>query len=250
MDETTKYNCDKIFNIANHIYNSVKRGLTPSGLQVDYTSIKSIWTSFIGINITLTQEEFNFLNNKCKYLNTLLDKIEYILYTIKALDITQKYIYINDNASLFDLFLDDFNNAIDSINDNIQHLQRKDISKPSINLEKDDIIKGTEWINILFDFYLKYEGKKQVSTSEFFYHIKDIWKFIENSESIQISYILENIFGGGSIKNLSYNLRDWLMKNGDVVTRRDIINLSLSPIIVNKTKQEDVVTFDPLMLKV
>jgi len=42
-----------------------------------------------------------------------------------------------------------------------------------------------------------------------------------------------------SIKNISHNLRDWLIKNGDVVGSRDIINLSLEP------KEEEVIEFDP-----
>ena len=77
-------------------------------------------------------------------------------------------------------------------------------------------------------------------TIEFFYHIRDIWDKIDNDESIEITHILENILGGVSIKNISHNLRDWLMKNGDAVNNlyRDIINVSLEP-------KEEVLEFDP-----
>jgi hypothetical protein len=240
MDEKTQYNCDKIFNISNHIYNCIKKVVSPSGMQVDYTSMKSIWSSFIGFNITLSQEEFNDLNNKCKHLRSLLDRIEYIIGIIKGLDMEHKCHYINNNAVLFDMYFDDFNNTFDFINKDIQYLQKKDIYRSNIIPEKDNIIKGTKWIFILFDFYLKYEGKKQVSTSEFFYHIRDIWDKIDNDESIEITHILENILGGVSIKNISHNLRDWLMKNGDVVVMyRGIIDVSLEP------KDFEVLEFDP-----
>jgi len=239
MDETTQYNCDKIFNISNHIYNCIKKGISPSGLQVDYTSIKSIWASFIGFNITLSQQEFNDLNNKCKYLSTLLNRIEYIIGVIKVLDLGQKCDYINNNAGFFDMYFDDFNNVIECMNRDIQYLQKKDINRSNIIPEKDNIIKGTKWIKTLFNFYLKYEGKKQVSTSEFFYYIRDIWDNVDNDDSIEITHILENILGGVSIKNISHNLRDWLMKNGDVVGSRDIINISLEP------REEELIEFDP-----
>jgi len=78
-----------------------------------------------------------------------------------------------------------------------------------------------------------------VSTSDFFYYIRDIWDKVDNDDSIEITHILENILGGVSIKNISHNLRDWLIKNGDVVGSRDIINLSLEP------KEEEVIEFDP-----
>jgi hypothetical protein len=240
MNETTQYNCDKIFNISNHIYNCIKKGISPSGMQVDYTNIKSIWASFIGFNITLSQQEFNDLNNKCKHLRALLDRIEYIIAIIKGLDMDHKCHYINNNADLFDMYFEDFNNIFDFINKDIQYLQKKDISRSNIIPERDNIIKGTKWIFTLFNFYLKYEGKKQVSTIEFFYHIRDIWDKIDDDESLEITHILENILGGGTIKNISHNLRDWLMKNGDVVVRyRDIINVSIEP------KEEDVIEFDP-----
>jgi hypothetical protein len=239
MDETTQNNCDKIFNISNHIYNCIKNGISPAGMQVDYTNIKSIWTSFIGLNITLSQEEFNELNNKCKYLKSLLDRIEYIIAIIKELDTGHKCHYINNNAGLFDIYFDDFNNIFDFINRYIQYLQKKNISRSNIIPEKDNIAKGTKWVNTLFNFYLKYGGKKQVSTSDFFYHIRDIWDKIDNDESIEIAHILENILGGVSIKNISHNLRDWLIKNGDVVGSRDIINVSIEP------REDDVIEFDP-----
>ena len=238
MNETTQYNCDKIFNISNHIYNCIKKGISPSGMQVDYTSIKSIWISFIGLNITLSQQEFNELNNKCKYIRILLERLEYIIGIIKVLDMEHKCNYINNNAGLFDMYFEDFNNIIDCINKDIQYLQKKDMTRSKLVPEKDNIIKGTKWINTLFNFYLKYEGKKQVSTSEFFYYIRDIWDKVDNDESIEITHILEKNLGGGSIKNISYNLRDWLMKNGDViVSYRDIINVSLEPL--------DVIEFNP-----
>ena len=245
MDETTQYNCDKIFNISNHIYNCIKRGISPSGFQIDYTSIKSIWNSFIGIRVTLSQEEFNHLNNKCKYLKTLLEKIEYTIGIIKVLNIDQKSIYVNNNIGLFDIYFDDFNNVFECINRDISYLQNKDIISSNIIPEKDNIMKGTRWLDTLFNFYLKYEGKMQVSTSEFFYYIKDIWKFIDSDESIEISHILDNILGGCSIMNISYNLRDWLIKNIDLVVSnngvkyRDIINISLEP------REIEVIDFDP-----
>jgi len=240
MDETTQYNCNKIFNISNHIYNCIKR---PQGMQIDYTSIKSIWVSFIGINITLSQEEFNDLNNKCLHLKSLLDKIDNIIGIIKALDINQKCDYINKNVDLFDIFFNDLNNVIECINKDIQYLKTKNVIRSNIIPEKDNITKGTKWINTLFNFYLKYEGKKKVSTSEFFYHIRDIWDKIDNDESLEITHIIDNILGGGSINNISHNLRDWLIKNGDIMYR-DIIDTSIEPKDFELLDFE-VIEFDP-----
>jgi len=247
MDEKTQYNCDKIFNISNHIYNCIKRGITPSGMQVDYTSVKSIWNSFIGLNITLSQEEFNWLNNKCEKMRILLNRIESIMGIIKELNSVDRDNYINNNEGLFDIFFNEFNSIMDSINADIQSFQHKNITHSKIIPEKSNIIKGTEWIITLFNFYLKYDGVKQVSTSEFFYHIISIWDKIDNFETIEISHIMDNILGGKTIMIISYNFLDWIKKNGDSLPNnyRDIINITLEPELRIKRKEINIFEFDP-----
>ncbi len=250
MDEKTQYNCDKIFNISNHIHNCIKNSISPLGNRVDYTSVKSIWTSFIGLNVTLSQEEFNLLNIKCKHMRNLLDRIEYILCGINHLngfDKDKQIHYINNNVGLFDIYLDEFNIMMDNINNDIQNLKNKNVTYSRIIPEKDNIIKGTKWINILFSFYLKYDGIKNVSTSEFFYHINSIWDKINISESIEISDIMDNILGGSSIMTISYNLLDWIKKNGDSlpVNYKDIINISLEPEIRIKRRERNTIEFNP-----
>ena len=217
-------NVDKIFNISNYIYGIIKGG---------YTSIKSILNSQIGFRITITQEEFNALNQKVIYLSNLSKQIEntmgYINH-ISKVNVNEYINFINNNVNLFDTYLEDFNHIFEEINNDILYLKNKRIFIPLTIIEKENHKEGTEWIYTLFDFYLKYNGQRFVSASDFFYHIRKIWSTIEDKETLIISNITDNILGGISILNISHNLREWITKNGDVIKReyRDIIDTSLN----------------------
>jgi len=219
-------NVDKIFNISNYIYGIIK-GIT------DYTSIKSILNSQIGFRITITQEEFNALNQKVIYLSNLSKQIEntmaYINH-ISKVNVNEYINFINNNVNLFDTYLEDFNHIFEEINNDILYLKNKRIFIPLTIIEKENHKEGTEWIYTLFDFYIKYNGQRFVSASNFFYHIRKIWSTIEDKETLIISNIMDNNLGGISILNISHNLREWITKNGDVIKReyRDIVDTSLN----------------------
>jgi len=234
-------NVDKIFNISNYIYGSIKGG---------YTSIKTIITSQIGFRITITQEEFNYLNRKVIYLSNLAKQIEntmgYIDH-ISKVNVNEYIYFINSNVNLFDTYLEDFNFVFEEINNDILSLKNKGFTTHLSIPEKENSKEGTEWIYTLFDFYIKYNGQRFVSASDFFYHIRKIWSTIEDKETIIISHITDNILGGISILNISHNLREWITKNGDVIKReyRYIIDTTLNIEKKNINSKFEIFEFIP-----
>jgi hypothetical protein len=52
---------------------------------------------------------------------------------------------------------------------------------------------------------------------EFFNSIKDNWEKLEDNETIEMSYITDNILGGSCLENISVNLVKWLRTNYDDV---------------------------------
>ena len=226
---------DKIFSISNYIYNQTK------GI-IDYTSIKAILNYHIGFRITITQEEFNSLNQKVIYLRNLTKQIENIMGYIKTISTEECIIFINNNETLFDSFLESFNNVFDDIKNDILTLRNKSFSINLNQAEPENHKEGTEWINTLFDFYLKYNGKRLVSAIEFFYHIRKVWSSIEDNDTFIISHITDNILGGISLLNISVNLREWILKNGDVIRHKDIIDVSLD------IKQKKILYEDYIMV--
>jgi hypothetical protein len=147
--------------------------------------------------------------------------------------------YILENSPLFEAILKDFNNINLDIYNYLETIKSKGSSK--LVPEKENIKEGTKWLYVLFDFYIKHEGVRNVSCIQFFNYIKDIWDIVADSN--EILYILEDMFGGISIDNISSNFKDWLNKNMDVVKPeyRDIINIySLSTESIKTSLNKDI----------
>lgn len=225
MNEEIQTKCNRIYEISNYIYNTVKN-------KTDYTNPRSIIITYLGFKIRFSQDEFRLLKEKCDTLSYILKQVEMKMaildYTLHN-NISLYPSYIVNNIDVFEMYLEDFGNHFEDINLYIKYLCNKPRTKqPLDNSQKEKIMEGTEWLYVLYNFYLKYKGVSNVSSDDFFNHIKTIWSTIENIETIQISYITDNILGGISIENISSNLKDWITKNKDAIKReyRDIIDIN------------------------
>jgi hypothetical protein len=225
MNEEIQTKCNRIYEISNYIYNTIKT-------KVDYTNPRSIIVTYLGFKIRFSQDEFRLLKEKCETINYMLKQVEIKIsileYTLQN-NISLYPSYIVNNIDVFEMYLEEFNSYFEDIKLYIKYLCEKPRTKQSLdNSQKEKTMEGTEWIYILYDFYLRYEGVKNVSSNDFFNHIKSIWSTIENIETIQISEITDNMLGGISIENISFNLNDWISKNKDIIKHeyRDIIDIN------------------------
>jgi hypothetical protein len=225
MNDEIQKKCNKIYEISNHIYNSIKS-------KVDYTNPRSIIVSYLGFKKRFSQDEFRLLKEKCDTIKYILHQVEMKMsildYTLGN-NISLYPSYIVNNIDVFEMYLEDFGSHFEDINAYIKYLcekPRNGENNISLVLQKENTKEGTEWLYELYNFYLKYNGERNVSSNDFFNHIKMIWNSIENIETIQISYITDNILGGISIYNISSNLKDWVIKNKDAIrpNYRDIID--------------------------
>ena len=193
--DVNKYN--RIYYISNYIYNNSQ----------EYVSIKALITLTIGMNITLSQDEYNILNNKLLSIKSLINYFEYKMNIFNYMDkMNDNNLadYIVENSPLFESILKDFNTINLDIYKYLETIKSKGPSK--LVPEKENIKEGTKWLYVLFDFYINHEGIKGVSCIQFFNYIKDIWDSVADSN--EILYILEDMLGGISIDNISANFKD------------------------------------------
>jgi hypothetical protein len=178
-----------------------------------YLSLKSLFYNVIGINYTI--------NNL--YMNNLVLQINKL-----------KYIWLNITSELNESLLEDYLNqtkiCIQNIEtliyfikeENQQNLSTISYSPTSTSLLniKENNQTGIEWFNELISKYIFYGGMFPTTTNQFILFFKNNWNKISNSDTLNLTPIFLNYLGGISIEYNSYCLRDWLIKNSDVVKNK------------------------------
>ena len=195
---------------------------------VNYTSVPSIINHYLGKEITISQEEFNYIRRKTELF---IESFKSTKLAINFIDtVPDKNAYYAENMPYAE---SEYFNVIQEIEDLQKYL--KNIRETywytitySPTIPKNHL-KGTRWIRYLFDVYLKYGGKRGVSCIEFFNSIKERWNKLKDEETIEIGYITDNILGGISIELISYNLQNWLVTNINCIDGRhkNIIKLAV-----------------------
>jgi hypothetical protein len=180
---------------------------------LDYTSVKNVIHNYIGPHITLSQKQFDYLKNKCSYFKNTANYMRIKLHFYNKQK--DKEMYAMASMTLFENLLITATSKVLEIQTFVGELDFT-LSYSPINLNNKET-KGTDWVRTLFRIYLKYGGNRGVSCIDFFKSIKDNWEKLEDSETIEISYITETILGGYSLEHISQNLQNWLKLNYDVV---------------------------------
>ena len=180
---------------------------------LDYTSVKNVIYNYIGPHVTLSQNQFDYLKNKCSYFKNTANYIRMKLHFYNKQK--DKETFAMTNMRFLENILITVTSKVLEIQTFINDIDFTLSYSPEITSYKEN--KGTEWVRTLFKIYLKYGGNKGVSCIDFFKSIKDNWDKLEDSETIEISYITETILGGYSLDNISQNLQNWLKLNHDTV---------------------------------
>jgi dGTP triphosphohydrolase len=179
---------------------------------VNYTSIPSIINHYLGKEITISQVNFNYIQDKTFFFResyqTTKEAINYLLNLKK----TDEFLVENMCYAESEYF-----QVIGQIEELQAYLKEiRDTYWETICYspkEQENTLKGTRWIKYLFDVYLKYGGMRGVSSAEFLNSIKENWSRLEDEETLEIGHITDNILGGISIENISNNLNNWLINN-------------------------------------
>jgi hypothetical protein len=127
--------------------------------------------------------------------------------------------YMKDSIEILKITLHNLIRNIEELEMNLSLYKEETINQgisytPTTQEKKEE---GTWWVRYLFDTYLKYGGKRYVTSMEFFNSIKDNWEKLEDNETIEMSYITDNILGGYCLENISLNLVKWLRTNYDAI---------------------------------
>lgn len=183
--------------------------------QKNYTSLHNVLYRSLGLNITLRSDHMSYVISKVNYLNKtfLMVKSKYNHYVKK--NVKKSDFFFKQNIEILKIIMSNIYQNIEELEDGLEQFKEKSINEPTVYTpsQKENIEEGTRWIITLFNIYLKYGGKQDVSSMEFFNSIKDFWYKLEDEETIEISYITDKILGGISIENISINLRNWLRIN-------------------------------------
>jgi hypothetical protein len=180
---------------------------------VNYLSLSSILQNSIGLNTTLNTLQMAYVLHKVNFFkNTFLGVV------IKSKN-NKSDNFINDSIDILKITLNNIIRHIEELEYDLTMFKEENINRglsyTPIQGEKKE--EGTSWVRTLFDIYLKYGGNKGVYSIEFFNSIKDNWEKLEDYETIEISYITDNILGGVSLEYISTNFLIWLRNNNDVL---------------------------------
>lgn len=197
-----------------YIFQTINSMLTHP--PVNYTSLYNVLHHSLGPTITLSSFQVQYVASKVKYFKRELLKVKY-RYDYVRKKVKKSEIFLKNNIEVLretmsDIFLniEELEDGLEDFKENIQPI----VYTPS---HREKIEEGTRWIYTLFNIYLKYGGNPGVSSMEFFNSIKDIWDKLEDEETIEISYITDNILGGISLENIAINLNNWLRINLDAI---------------------------------
>jgi hypothetical protein len=186
---------------------------------VNYTSIPSIINHYLGKDITISQDEFNYIRRKTEVFIDSFNSTKLAIHFIS--EVSDKNAYYLENMPYAE---SEYFNVIQEIEDlqkylkNIRETYWYTISySPTI---PENHLKGTRWMRYMFDVYLKYGGKREVSCIEFFNSMKEKWSRLTDEETIEVGYITDNILGGISIENISLNMNNWLTSNINCIDNR------------------------------
>jgi dGTP triphosphohydrolase len=175
---------------------------------VNYTSVLSIINHYLGKEITISQEQFNYIRKKTIFFIESFESTRLAIHFID--EVTDKDIYFRENMAYAEK---EYFKVIQEIEELQKYLKNiRDTYWVTITYSPEipeNHLKGTRWIRYLFDVYLKYGGRRYVTSIEFFNSMKDMWAKLTDEETIEIGYITDKI----SIDIISYNLNNWLNNN-------------------------------------
>jgi len=185
---------------------------------VIYTSLRSVLQNSIGLNITLNNSQMRYVRNKVSFFKHTLFIVNFKNDFINSKK-NKSEKYIKDSIDILKLTLNNVIRNIEELEVNLSSFKEENINQgisyTPTTQEKNQ--EGTWWVRYLFNTYLKYGGKREVTSMEFFNSIKDNWEKMEDNETIEMSYITDNILGGYCLENISVNLVKWLRTNYDDV---------------------------------
>lgn len=186
---------------------------------VNYTSIPSIINHYLGKEITISQENFNYIQDKVFFFRESYQSTKQAINYLNSLKNFDEFLVENMTYAETEYFqvigqIEELQSYLKTIRDNYW------VTITYTPKEQENHYKGTRWIRYLIDVYLKYGGIRGVSSIEFFNSMKEKWSKLEDEETIEIWYITDNILGGISIENISINLNNWLINNINTIDNR------------------------------
>jgi hypothetical protein len=198
------------------ICNSINSILTQP--PINYTSLRNVLYSSLGLNITLSTYQMAYIRNKITYFTKTLLMVKYRYDYIKQ-KVKKSEKFLKQNIDIVRITLGNILQNIEDLEESLEEFKEQSINQPVVYTptHKENTEEGIWWVRCLFDTYLKYEGKRGVTSIEFFNLIKDNWEKLEDEETINISYITDNILGGFSLEHISTNLLLWLRANRDIL---------------------------------
>lgn len=195
---------------------------------INYTSLHNVLYNSLGLTITLSTYQMAYIRNKITYFIKTLLVVKY-RYDYMKQKVKKSEKFLKQNIDILRITLGNILQNIEDLEESLEEFKEQNINQPVVYTptHKENTEEGTRWIITLFNTYLKYGGKRGVSSMEFFNSIKDIWYKLEDDETIELSYITDNILGGLSLEYISVNLRNWLRINNDSIDMkyRNIIKL-------------------------
>lgn len=195
---------------------------------VNYTSITSILNHYLEKEITISQENFNYIQDKVFFFRESYQTTKQAIQYLNSLKSPDEFLLENMTYAETEYFqvieqIEEVQTYLKTIRDNYW------VTISYTPTEHENHFKGTRWIKYLFDVYLKNGGVRGVSSIEFFNSMKENWTKLEDEETIEIGYITDNMLGGISIENISLNLNNWLINNISSIDNRhkNIIKLKV-----------------------
>ncbi len=185
---------------------------------INYTSLRNILYNSLGLTVTLNTYQMGYILCKVTYFQKTLLVVKYRYEYIKQ-KIKKSEKFLKENINILRMTLNNILQNIEDLEDSLEEFKEQSINQPTVytptSPEKTE--QGTWWVRCLFDTYIKYGGKRGVTSIEFFNSIKDNWEKLEDDETIDISYITDTILGGFSLEHISTNLLLWLRTNRDIL---------------------------------
>ncbi len=195
---------------------------------VNYTSVVSIINHYLGKEITISQEQFNYIRKMTVFFIESYESTRLAIHFLS--EVEDKNAYFLENMSYAEK---EYFRVIEEIENLQKYLKNiRETYWVSISYSPpipENNLKGTRWIKYLFDVYLKYGGGRHVTSIEFFNSMKDKWGKLTDKETLEISHITDKILGGISLELISSNLNNWLVNNVNFIDNRhkDVIKLKV-----------------------
>jgi len=199
-----------------YVCNSIFSLLTEP--PVNYTSLHNVLQNGIGLNATLNSNQMRYVRNKVSFFKNTFFVVKF-KYEFMSSKKKKSEKNIRDSIEILNITFENIIRNIEDLEINLTVFKEENINQgisytPTTQEKKEE---GTRWVRYLFDTYFKYGGKRGVTSMEFFNSIKENWERLEDNETIEMSYITDNILGGYCLDNISVNLVKWLRTNYDAV---------------------------------